>query len=108
MCIQIGMRKKQQGEEVGGLVTQALIMPGELQQSHKDCTRPPPCSNQDIATEGCSAVWGRSNKLLPQSGPAEAFHSAYSLSELWQPLLQQIYPVFACVDESMVDLCQPS
>ena len=58
-------------------VTQELILPGELQQSYKDSTRPPPCSTQDEATEGCSAVWGRSNKLLPQSGPAEAFYSVY-------------------------------
>lgn len=41
--------------------------------SYKDSTRPPPYSTQDEATEGCSAVWDHSNKLLPQSGPDEAF-----------------------------------
>lgn len=60
-----------------GVFTQALIVPGDLQHSYKDSTRPPPCSTQDEVTEGCSAVWDHSNKLLPQSGPAEASYTVY-------------------------------
>ncbi|KAK5858388.1 hypothetical protein PBY51_002532 [Eleginops maclovinus] len=64
-----------------GAVTQALIVPGDLRHRYKDSTRPPPCSTPDGATEGCSAVWDHSNKLLPQSGPAEASYTVY-----WAPI----------------------
>lgn len=76
---------------------------------YKDSTRPPPYSTQDEATEGCSAVWDHSNKLLPQSGPDEAFFFPFiftvftrrlyksGLSELLLGFgLEWILPVFAC------------
>lgn len=52
----------------GGAVTQTLTTPGDLQHSYKDSTRPPPRSTQDGATEGSSAAWKPSHKLLLQSG----------------------------------------
>ncbi len=72
ICMQIKARERQHG-----VVTQAMKLPGDLQHRYKDSTRPPPCSTQDGATEGCSAVWDHSNKLLPQSGPAEASYTVY-------------------------------
>lgn len=56
------------GTAGGGAVTQALVTPAGLQHGSKDRTRPPPCSTQDGATEGCSAVWNQPNKLLLQPG----------------------------------------
>lgn len=66
--MQIGAREQQRGWGGWWAVTQALMMPRDLQHSYKDSTRPPPCSEQDGATEGCSAVWNQSNKLLLRSG----------------------------------------
>ncbi|KAK5887414.1 hypothetical protein CesoFtcFv8_016018 [Champsocephalus esox] len=51
-----------------------LMVPGDLQHRYKDSTRPPTLQHPAGATEGCSAVWDPSNKLLPQSGLAEASH----------------------------------
>lgn len=62
-------------------------MPGDLQHSYKDSTRPPPCSTQDGATEGSSAVWKQSNKLLLQSG------RDFSQSFLKMGLTHPLFPV---------------
>lgn len=73
----MGSSKRQQGEETGGTchsgTDNAWGATAKSQGLHPSSTLQQP----GRATEGCSAVWGRSNKLLPQSGLAEAFHSAY-------------------------------